>query len=373
MLQGQIFSNGYALIIGVGTYQNPMLSVSVTAQDAIDLRNIFINPTVGAYKESNVTVLTNKEANKKRILSELEEIRKKIANDSNSTLVIFFSGHGWQEGDYYFLPYETDIKVNSEKTGIDFLTALSNEEFLNAVRQIPAKRLLIIFNTCFAGGLGTPLEPGFPNIPEITPVPLGLYDKLISGSGKVIISSSLPNQKSWIKGGATNSLFVTHLISGLKGEAVSPKDKTIKVFDLFNHLSEKVSNDAQSIGVIQTPVLKAYDLTENFPIAILCEGNNLPNGGTETKDLSKSQEASKTAMVSENDLWLSLNECLNVMLDSQVDNIMQLMFSVPEINSIGEKSRTNYLIALRRFKRLPKLKTVIQNLYPDIYTSVIKD
>jgi hypothetical protein len=35
-------------------------------------------------------------------------MKDKVKDDSRSTVVIFFSGHGWQQDGYYFLPYETE-------------------------------------------------------------------------------------------------------------------------------------------------------------------------------------------------------------------------------------------------------------------------
>ena len=262
------FSHGYALLIGVGRYKESHLSVPVTAQDAQDLGHILTNPQLCAYPESQVVVLANENANKTRILAELDAIKDKVQGDSNSTIIIFFSGHGWQQDGYYFLPHETET---SNIVG----TALANEDFLDKVRQIPAQRLAILFNTCFAGGVGTALAPEVEQMPQFAPVPLDLYDQLLEGSGRVIISSSQADEKSWIKGGAKNSLFVAHLLSVLQGQGIKTSENTVRILDVFNYLSEAVPADANTIGVVQTPVLKAYDVTQNFPVALLLGGKRL--------------------------------------------------------------------------------------------------
>ena len=52
------FSNGYALLIGVGHYKEDFLSVPVTAQDADDLGHILTSSQFCAYPENQVVVFT---------------------------------------------------------------------------------------------------------------------------------------------------------------------------------------------------------------------------------------------------------------------------------------------------------------------------
>jgi hypothetical protein len=47
------FSQGYALIVGVGNYRNSSLSVPVTAQDADDLKRLFTAQEYCAYPNHN--------------------------------------------------------------------------------------------------------------------------------------------------------------------------------------------------------------------------------------------------------------------------------------------------------------------------------
>jgi hypothetical protein len=269
------FIHGYALIVGVGNYKHSILSVPVTAQDAEDLGQILVDPRFCAYPESQVMILTNEGANRTRILAELDVIKDKVEEDKNSTVVIFFSGHGWQQGDYYFLPYETEVQDINGRPSVRLDTVLANKDFIDKVRKIPAQRLIVLFNTCFAGGVGTALSPEIEQLSQFSPVPLSLFEELLTGSGRVIISSSLASERSWIKGGAKHSLFVEQLMAGLRGEGITTNQDTIRVFDLFEHLSASVPMDARTIGVTQTPVLKAYDLTQDFPVALLMGGQGL--------------------------------------------------------------------------------------------------
>lgn len=276
------FIHGYALVVGVGNYKQTSLSVPVTAQDAEDLGRLLVNPQFCGYPENQVEVLTNQSANRTQILAGLDEIKDKAKQDDNSSVLIFFSGHGWQQDGYYFLPHEAAIANVAGKASVDFDSVLANEDFLEKVRKIPAQRLVILFNTCFAGAVGTALSPEIQKLPEFATVPLGPYEKLAGGSGRVIISSSLAGERSWIRGGAKNSLFVEHVLAGLRGKAVVTNQDTIRIFDLFDYLSREVPADAKTLGVTQTPVMKVYDATRNFPVSLLMGGAGSSPAGAET-------------------------------------------------------------------------------------------
>mgnify|MGYP000661867046 CR=1 FL=1 len=144
------FSHGHALLIGVGTYKDTKISIPVTAQDAEDLGKALTDTQLCGYPQAQVTVLTNQDANKPRILTELGALAQRVQGDGDATVIIFFAGHGIANEDYYFLPHETQVTYNAlgNPSGIVYDTALSNTVFLGKVRQIQAKRLVILFNTC---------------------------------------------------------------------------------------------------------------------------------------------------------------------------------------------------------------------------------
>ncbi|MBN1875109.1 MAG: caspase family protein [Anaerolineae bacterium] len=303
----ELFSHGHALLIGVGNYKDTKISVPMTAQDAEDLGKVLTDTQLCGYPPSQVTVLTNQDANKSRILGALDTLAQRVQGDADATVIVFFAGHGTKNGDYYFLPYETQLTYNvlGNPSDIVYSTALSNTVFLEKVRQIEAKRLVILFNTCHAGGVGTTLSL---ESDPFAPVPLGLFDDLLTGSGKVILSSSQVTERSWGKGGAHNSIFVTHLLDALRGKGIKTEGKTINILDVFKHLSKAVPVDARTINPpqLQTPVMKAYDVTEDFPIALLLGGVGLsldtappalPGTAKQFSRLLKLERAQKSELV----------------------------------------------------------------------------
>ena len=135
------FTNGHALLIGVGRYKDELLSVPATAQDAIDVCHILTDPNLCAYPESQVHVLTNENATRSSILARLDILKDQVVEEDNSTVIIFFSGHGWLKGEYYFLPHETMTSRSNGKFHLELNSALANKDFLDKVRQISGQEI----------------------------------------------------------------------------------------------------------------------------------------------------------------------------------------------------------------------------------------
>jgi hypothetical protein len=173
----------------------------------------------------------------------------------------YISSHGGQieSGSYageYLLP--VDAVNTSEESFAQ--NAISSPDFTKALRKIPARKMVIIFDCCHSGGIGQPKEA------NANTFNAGLsekyYDVLKEGRGKVILASSRSSEVSWILPDDVNSLFTKHLLAGFKGGAIGVGG-VIRILDLFNYLQPKVTADKPE----QHPILKA-EIEENFPIAL---------------------------------------------------------------------------------------------------------
>ncbi|MFN6563428.1 MAG: caspase domain-containing protein [Nostoc sp. ChiSLP01] len=147
------FTHGYALLIGVGESRYSPLSLPVTVKDTQAIYTALIDTELCAYPndQEHIRVLNNQGATKKAILEELEWLKEKSASDRNATVFVYYSGHGFLDKDtqhYYLLQH--DIKPNQIAS-----SALSAETFTDALRQIKAKRLLVVIDSCHAAGMAT--------------------------------------------------------------------------------------------------------------------------------------------------------------------------------------------------------------------------
>src|SRR5205807_2689655 len=93
-------------------------------------------------------------------------------------------------------------------------------------------------------------------------LPESFYETLATGHGRVIFSSSLSTEVSYVLPRAANSLFTQHMLAGLKG-GVPASGGVIRIFDLFHYLQPRVTRDCPH----QHPFFKAA-VGENFPVAL---------------------------------------------------------------------------------------------------------
>jgi len=200
-----------------------------------------------------------------------------VHSRANIDTIFFFSGHGGRiengpQAGNYLVPFEAD-PVDFKKTAIE------GEELTGLLGDIKAGRLLVLFDCCYAGGAGEIKDALAETMPEYkSGLDERYYDRLARGQGRVIIASSRSTEQSWILPDMQNSLFTHYLLEALRGQARTYGDGLIRVFDVFNYISEEVPKSQPQ----QHPILKA-ELETNFAIALhfggakhLCSDNTKP-------------------------------------------------------------------------------------------------
>ena len=150
------FINGYALLIGVGESAYRDLSLPVTVKDTQAIYAALIDPELCGYPDDkeHIRVLNNQDATKTAILEGLNWLKEKAESDPQATVFIYYSGHGWVDKKtklYYLLQH--DIKPTKMA-----ISALSAENFTDALRQIKSERLLVVIDSCHAAGMATSKE-----------------------------------------------------------------------------------------------------------------------------------------------------------------------------------------------------------------------
>lgn len=303
------FENGYALLIGVGESAYSRLSLPVTVKDTQAIYAALIDPKLCAYPDNkdHIRVLNDKNATRDNIIKELEWLQESAKADSEATIFIYYSGHGWldeTDNRYYLLQH--DIKPSKLAA-----SALSAEVFTEAVRQISAERLLVVIDSCYAAGMATSKEPEeiireaekldteladeFENFKRVS-ASKGLVEQLKQGKGRVVFASSSGEEKSWIHPDGLYSIYTYHFLEALQGAANQPGDTEVKVSNVMNHLSKTVPETVrQFYKKEQNP---NFDMaTEDFAIAQLLGGKGLPDKGWEEVKPEATQKINKIADV----------------------------------------------------------------------------
>lgn len=246
------FQHGYALVVGVGG------DLPVTAVDATALHNLLIDPQRCAYPKSQATLLTEARATRANILHGLEQLAIAASKDREATIIIYFSGHGVPIDQTYLMAHGFSF------THLD-TTAISGTEFTERLRAIRSKKLLVLLDCCYAGGIAD-VKGG-----AITKEALStLLDALAAGGGRVVLASSHQDQVSYP--GRPYSVFTRALLEALSGNGAAQYDGYAYVADVAMYVSRTVSSRTSHK---QTPMLNMAG-ADNFPIAYYAGGAKSP-------------------------------------------------------------------------------------------------
>ena len=256
-----VFLNGHALLIGVGD------DLAVTVKDATALQELLIDKNRAAYPPEQVELLTEAKADRQGILDAFDRLIDRVANDQEATVLVYFSGHGGRvehsgiPNEYYLVPYGYNPDQRAE-------TAVSGQEFTSRIKDIQARKLIVLLDCCHAGGMPkVAKEPGdkfvkSPFIPE-------LLETLESGSGRIFIASSHEEELSWT--GEPYSIFTTCLVEALEGKATVNQDGFARILDTLIYLYAQVPKRTSDK---QHPFVNwMYGLDENFALCYYAGGS----------------------------------------------------------------------------------------------------
>ena len=254
------FQNGHAVLIGVGD------DLPNTEDDARGLAAILSDRDRCAYPPAQVVTLTGADASRDGVLTALDQLA--ASSDSDATVIVYFSGHGYQAKSsmgqqYYLMPYGYDVAALFE-------TAVSGKEFADKLTAVPAKRLLLLLDCCHAGGVGESKAPGLTL--SKAPLPPEAQSVFAKGAGRVLVASSQADELSYA--GRPYSAFTLALIEALAGEGVAKRDGYVRWTDLAMHAREKVPQRTQDR---QHPIID-LEQADNFVLGYYAGGDVAPKG-----------------------------------------------------------------------------------------------
>ena len=204
------FGGGHALLIGVGSHTYaPHLDVPISVEDAKAVAEILTNEAYCGYPQNQVKVLHDRTATREGILGELAEMTGRVKSDD--TVTIFYCGHGdyGTDGEYYLVGYDARISGSKVQAG----TGVSQSALVERLANIPAKRVLVIFNACHSAEISPTLSVDQALGSKI--LPDTAKDALLStGSGRIIITACKEEQLSYI-GKGDLSIFTQAVVDGL--------------------------------------------------------------------------------------------------------------------------------------------------------------
>ncbi len=257
------FTEGHAVVIGVGTYKDAQWNAPVTVADAQGVAEALNDPAVGGYPAEQVTLLRDAETTREGVTAALKGLAERAKADA--TAVIFFCGHGapGTDGEYHFGTHEA-VFTNSR---IEAGTGLRKSELLDLLRSIKVQKLLFIINACFSGSVGPTLGAG--GVLGAPPSTMLGVEILSTGEGRALLMASRSSQYSYYSRQQQHTLFGQALIDALRGRGSDANGGHVGLFELYEQVYRDVGAAAAAMNALQEPVLTLMEGVGPFPIARL--------------------------------------------------------------------------------------------------------
>lgn len=278
--------NAHALIIGVGSDDLPE-----TVEDAKALYKILSDKEFGSYYKKNLKLLTKKNATRQGILHAFDDLL--LRTDENSSVLLYYSGHGGMYSDNTFIKDEALKKPEEENQKYFHLcpydydpenyktTWIKAEEIKFKISQLKSRRLIFFLDCCHAAGMTAGISS--PQLPKHTNAD-GLAQNLDDGRGMTIVSACRAEQLSVILEGAKNSFFTQCMIEVLRGDTKhEDEDPLVRIFEVVQYIFKKVPE----IYPDQNPYAN-LQIFEDFVVSVASNsvGNNSSEAITETLDVA---------------------------------------------------------------------------------------
>jgi hypothetical protein len=239
------YVSSHALVIWAGDYRNPFWrKLNNLREEASQVEE--------ALKRQGfqVTMIANPSADELR--GSLEGFIQRHGFNPDNRLVIYFAGHGWTRNNDvgYLVPVDAP-DASSVQGDLEFAKrALSMEQIMSWSKQMEARHVLFIFDSCFAGAIF--------KVRSASPPPSYLERKM-----------SLPVREYLTAGDANEvvparSLFTPLLIRGLDGAADFNHDGYVTGSELGEYLPQAMATYTKAqnpqYGKIRDPRLDEGDI-----------------------------------------------------------------------------------------------------------------
>jgi WD40 repeat protein len=286
----------WIVAIGVSQYENPKYSLGYAAKDATDLTSLMSSGQIGEYlvrsfNKRHVLTLVDDKVTRERVLDVRQFLKQ---TDVDDTVILFAAGHGLLDSAarYWFGTYDMDF-LNPSARGLRF------SDLNGLLSDIPARRKLLLLDTCHSGELDVPTpgvawkavasaeqaeatvkmrmlsQPrgvgGVVSIDGETPtarqarlIQQDLFVDLRRGTGAVVIASCSGNEYSVEGKKWRNGVFTHAVLEAMRGlVADADNDNRLLVSELRDYVSRRVVTLTRG-G--QHPTVRQENISNDFPL-----------------------------------------------------------------------------------------------------------
>ncbi|RMZ49001.1 caspase family protein [Candidatus Marinimicrobia bacterium PRS2] len=243
-----IYDESWAVIIGIDKYEN-LSNLDYAVADAEAVKDMLVNKF--DYKEENIKLLLNEEANKANIVNVISDVSLKAGE--NDRILVFYAGHGEtmplpDGGEMGYL-----VPIDGRQENL-YASAIPMDDLKRLSNMSKAKHMLFLVDACY-GGLAAVGSRGLE--PAKTP---NYIEKISNIKSRQIITAGGKDEKVFEKSEWGHSAFTKNLLSALEdGLADSNEDGYITADELGDYLSEKVSIDSENQQTPQSRRLTSHE------------------------------------------------------------------------------------------------------------------
>jgi hypothetical protein len=221
----------FALLIAVGQFDSgDLASLPKSSTDVDAMKEALIDPELGGFQESDITVLKNPK--KQRMEDAVYDLFDKGKRKKDDLLLFYFSGHGItdESGIFFFSTYET----RKENGKLRPTTAVSSNFVHQWMNQCPSKRVAIILDCCHSGAFAKGLSAkGTAN---------ALIKEQLGGEGRAILTAASATEYAWAKDEFELSVYTHYLLEGVRtGKADQDGNDWLSLEELHEYAKNKIS------------------------------------------------------------------------------------------------------------------------------------
>lgn len=239
----------YALVVGVGGYNDNTFAQLPSEQDAVRIKDFLI--TKGGF--DHVRLLTGDKVTRERI-HELMNGFYMHNLTNNDRFLFYWSGHGVTAGQSTRKSGYLALKTSSTNPA----SMLSMYNIRNWDNQLRARQTLYILDACFSGIAAAQ---------AMSPTQEQTIDR-VSGPSRQVLTAGLENQQTIAINDLQGGVFTRALLDGLEGRADTnkgnfKKDGVVTARELEAYIRQRVDHERRRVGW-QSPITPVLYNFKNY-------------------------------------------------------------------------------------------------------------
>jgi uncharacterized caspase-like protein len=221
-----------ALLIGVSEFDSGDLEpLPKSSADLEAMKEVLIDPELGGFAESDITVLKNPIKQVMEIA--IYDLFSKYKRKKDDLLLFYFSGHGItdEKGTFYFSNHGT----RKENGRLYPPTATSSHNIHTWMNECPSRAMAMILDCCYSGAFAKGMSAkGTANAP---------IKEQLGGEGRAILTAASATEYAWAKDEFDLSAYTYYLLEGVRtGKASTDNDNWLSMEELHEYARQKISD-----------------------------------------------------------------------------------------------------------------------------------